>query len=151
MPLIIIIITTTVHSRVRADIKCADRLRCRPVVRPRTTAGLWIPVPAVWSTIVAPPPFPPLRCVSSPRFDTWATAPETRPLPAVKRAYPSDARNEDQFLSHESACLAHKRSSNLIRIFTNEGWSWEINEFNIPSACWHLVVCVIHSCACWCV
>jgi len=59
---------------------------------------------------------------------------ETRLLPAVKRAHLPGARDEDQFFSHESACLAHKRSSNLIQIFRNEGRISEINEFNIPSA-----------------
>ena len=67
------------------------------------------------------PPFAPLCRVPSPHFDTCATAPETRSLPAIKHAHPPGARDDNQFLSHESACLAHKRSSNLIRIFTNEG------------------------------
>jgi len=32
----------TVQSQVRADIKCADHLRCRPIDQLRPTAGLWI-------------------------------------------------------------------------------------------------------------
>jgi len=41
----------------------------------------------------------PLRRVPSSRFDTCATALETRPLPAVKRAHPPGARNDDQLSS----------------------------------------------------
>ena len=44
-------------------------------------------------------PDSPLRRVPSSRFDTCATAPETRPLPAVKRAHPPGARNDDQLSS----------------------------------------------------
>ena len=39
---------------VREDIKCADRPRCRPIVRPRPTAGLWSPIPGIQSAIVPP-------------------------------------------------------------------------------------------------
>ena len=44
------------------------------------------------------PPFPSLRRIPSPRFDTCTTAPETWPLPAVKRAHPPGAHDKDQFL-----------------------------------------------------
>jgi len=85
----------------------------------RRASGL--PYPASGRRSRLPPSLP--SVVFPARISTHAPrrAPETRPLPAVKRAHPPGARDDNQFLSHESACLAHKRSSNLIRIFTNEG------------------------------
>ena len=73
----------TVHSRVRADIKCADRPQCRPIVRPRPMAGLWSPIPSIWSAIAS------LRHAARLLFDRCTTAPETRPLPAVSCAHPA--------------------------------------------------------------
>jgi len=69
------------HSswHVRADIKFVDRPQCRPIIRPRPTAGLWI----------SHTRGPVGDRVPSPRFDTWAMAPETWPLPAVLHAHPS--------------------------------------------------------------
>ena len=49
------------------------------IVRPRPTAGLWSPISAMASLCRA----------ARLRFDRCATAPETRPLPAVSRAHPS--------------------------------------------------------------
>jgi len=79
-----------------------------------------IPVTGVWSTIATSPLPSPLRYVPSPHFDTCVTRrrPGRCPPLNVKRAHPLGARDEDQFLSHESACLAHKRSSNLIQIYS---------------------------------
>jgi len=64
--------------------------RCRLNVRPRTTAGLWSPVLSVRSTLATPP---------LSRFDTCTMAPETRPLPAIKRAHPPGAHDDDQLSS----------------------------------------------------
>jgi len=77
----------TVHSRVRADIKCADRPQCRPIVRPRPTAGLWTPILSIRSAIAS------LRRAVRLLFERWATAPETRPLPAISRAHPASDVN----------------------------------------------------------
>ena len=68
------------HSswHVRADIKFVDRPRCRPIIRPRPTAGLWISYTRG----------PVGDRVPSSRFDTWAMAQETWPLPAVLHAHP---------------------------------------------------------------
>ena len=57
-------------------------LTCRPIVRPRLTAGLWSPVRGGQSAIAS------RRRVPSLRFDMCATALETRPLPAISRAHP---------------------------------------------------------------
>ena len=52
------------------------------IVQPRPTAGLWSPIPSIRSAIVS------LRRAARLLFDRCATAPETRPLPAVSRAHP---------------------------------------------------------------
>ena len=57
------------------------------IVRPRPTAGLWSPIPGIRSTMAS------LRRAARLRFDRCATAPETRPVPAVSRAHPP--RNVD--------------------------------------------------------
>ena len=57
-------------------------LTCRPIVRSRLTAGLWSPVRGGRSAIASP------RRVPSLHFDMCITALETRPLPAISRAYP---------------------------------------------------------------
>ena len=53
------------------------------IVRLRPTAGLWSPIPSIWSAIAS------LRRAARLLFDRCATAPETRPLLAVSRAHPS--------------------------------------------------------------
>ena len=53
------------------------------IVRPHPTAGLWSPIPSIRSASAS------LGRTARLRFDRCATAPETRPLPAVSRAHPS--------------------------------------------------------------
>ena len=57
--------------------------QCRPIVQPRLTTGLWSPIPSIRSAIAS------LCCAARLLFDRCATAPETRPLPAVSRAHPA--------------------------------------------------------------
>jgi len=61
------------------------------IIRPRPTAGLWSPIPSIRSAIAS------LRRAAHLLFDRCATAPETRPLPAVSRTYP--ARDVDRLSS----------------------------------------------------
>jgi len=52
------------------------------IIRPRPRAGLWSPTPSIWLAIAS------LCHAARLRFDRCATAPETRPLPAVSRSHP---------------------------------------------------------------
>ena len=52
------------------------------IIRPRLTAGLWSPIPSIRSAIAS------FRRAARLLFDRFATAPETRPLPAISRAHP---------------------------------------------------------------
>ena len=61
------------------------------IIRPRPTAGLWSPIPSIRSAITS------LHRAARLLFDRCATAPETRPLPAVSRTYP--ARDVDRLSS----------------------------------------------------
>jgi len=53
------------------------------IVWPRPTAGLWSPIPSIWSAIAS------RRRAACLLFDRCTTAPETRPLLAVSRTHPS--------------------------------------------------------------
>ena len=53
------------------------------IIWPRPRAGLWSPTPSILLAIAS------LCHAARLRFDRCATAPETRPLPAVSRAHPS--------------------------------------------------------------
>jgi len=61
------------------------------IIRPRPTAGLWSPIPSIWSAIAS------LHRAARLLLDRCATAPETRPLPAISRTYP--ARDVDRLSS----------------------------------------------------
>ena len=56
------------------------------IIRPRPTAGLWSPIPGIRSAMAS------LRNAARLLFDRCATAPETRPLPAVSSAHPPRRR-----------------------------------------------------------
>jgi len=52
------------------------------IIWTRPTAGLWSPIPSIRSASVS------FRRAARVLFDRCATAPDTRPLPAVSRAHP---------------------------------------------------------------
>jgi len=72
--------------------ECADCPRCRLIVQPRTTAGLWSPVPGIRSTLATPPSvaFPARVSTHAPRRRRPGRCP---PLNAPIRRAPATTTN----------------------------------------------------------